>query len=88
MTKKYFYMFSEGSYSDYCVGGMYVCDHEITEQEWKDHYNNYLENVAPTAPSWRSYEARQEWEAENNPEITFQKKHNMKPVEYEEFWRA
>jgi hypothetical protein len=34
MTKQYYFMFSNGSYSDYYVGGMYVCDHEVTETEW------------------------------------------------------
>lgn len=87
MTKQYFYMFSNGSYSDYCVGGMYVCDHEVTEKEWEEHFQHYLENVASTAPGWHNYDARNKWEEENRPEITFQKKHNMKPVEYEEFWR-
>jgi hypothetical protein len=30
----YYFMFSEGSYSDYCVGGLYTCDHPVTVDEW------------------------------------------------------
>lgn len=38
----YFYQFSKGSYSDYSVDGLYVCDHEVTEAEWDAHYAEYL----------------------------------------------
>lgn len=31
----HYFMFSNGEYSDYCVGGMYVCDHDVGEDEWK-----------------------------------------------------
>ena len=30
--KEYYYMFSQGSYSDYCVGGLYKSEKELSEQ--------------------------------------------------------
>jgi hypothetical protein len=33
VVKDYFYMFSQGCYSDYCVGGMYKSKQELTK-EW------------------------------------------------------
>lgn len=36
--KEYFYMFSSGEYSDYCVGGMYKSKTELTE----DYFAKYL----------------------------------------------
>jgi hypothetical protein len=35
MDNLHFFMFSSGEYSDYCVGGMYVCDHVVTKDEWE-----------------------------------------------------
>jgi hypothetical protein len=35
MNNLHFFMFSSGEYSDYCVGGMYVCDHVVTTSEWE-----------------------------------------------------
>lgn len=32
---EYFYMFSEGSYSDYCVGGLYKSKLKLTEEDFK-----------------------------------------------------
>lgn len=32
--KQHFFMFSSGPYWDYCVRGLYVSDHLITEKEW------------------------------------------------------
>ena len=31
--KEYFYMFSAGEYSDYCVGGLYKSNHQLTEED-------------------------------------------------------
>lgn len=38
--KEYFYMFSNGSYSDYCVGGMFKSKQPLTK-EW---FGEYLKN--------------------------------------------
>jgi hypothetical protein len=35
MDNLHFFMFSSGEYSDYGVGGMYVCDHVVTTSEWE-----------------------------------------------------
>lgn len=35
--KQHFFMVSNGSYSDYCVGGLYVCDHAVSDEEWEQH---------------------------------------------------
>ena len=43
--KEYFYMFSAGEYSDYCVGGLYKSNHQLTK-EWFGHYlkNKLVQN--------------------------------------------
>lgn len=38
--KEYFYMFSQGQYSDYCVGGLYKSTQVLTE----DWFGEYLKN--------------------------------------------
>lgn len=38
--KEYFYMFSAGEYSDYCVGGLYKSTQVLT----KDWFGEYLKN--------------------------------------------
>jgi hypothetical protein len=35
MDNLHFFMFSSGEYSDYCVGGMYVCDHIVNAEGWR-----------------------------------------------------
>lgn len=39
--QQYFFMFSSGSYSDYSVGGLYVCSHKVPHEEWEAHYETY-----------------------------------------------
>jgi len=34
MADQFFFCFSEGSYSDYGIHGLYVYDHEVTQEEW------------------------------------------------------
>lgn len=43
MSQQYFFMFSSGSYSEYGVCGIYICDHPVTEEEWKVHYQAYYD---------------------------------------------
>jgi hypothetical protein len=99
----YYFMFSEGSYSDYMVGGMYSCDHEVTEDEWHSHLAAYeTERTAKQVEiyghdfnkpySWQRHTREQHvemsaWSEANDPDKTFVAKHNMTRVAYEEFWR-
>lgn len=93
MTKQYFYQFSQGTYSDYSVGGLFVCDHEVSEAEWDAHYEAYQTECRKRAQSagynYHSdeYKAYQKFKEEHNPESTFIWLHNMQPVECGEFWR-
>lgn len=95
---QFFFMFSQGSYSDYSVGGLCVCDHAVTEAEWDAHYKAYQEEharrYAPIrAIPWEERTGRPEleefwqWERENQPEASFQKLHNMQEVGVTELWR-
>lgn len=46
MTKQYYFMFSNGSYSDYSVGGLFMCDHEVSEKAWDKHYMLFQKTLA------------------------------------------
>ena len=46
MAPKFYFQFSEGSYSDYQTHGLYECDHEISKEEWDEHYETYLKHCA------------------------------------------
>jgi hypothetical protein len=98
--KQHFFMFSSGSYSDYGVGGVYVCDHEVTEDEWKAHYGAFQDESARLSKVWfasegysrRNYEApenlsRMAYIKEYDPETMFQRMHNMVAVPVLELWR-
>lgn len=41
----YYFQFSNGSYSDYSVNGFYICGHEVTAQEWEEHYKAYQDLI-------------------------------------------
>jgi hypothetical protein len=43
--KHYLYQFSWGEYSDYRVGGVFLCDHEVTLEEWGAHESVYSEEA-------------------------------------------
>lgn len=103
MTKQYYYQFANGEYSDYCVGGLYLCDHEVNEDEWKAHYKMYqgqssrLFQAIPRDNSTNGYGGTiklgsYEYKAyrdyrNNNPEKSFQELHGMVAVECTELWR-
>jgi hypothetical protein len=38
-------MFSSGEYSDYCVGGMFMCDHIVTVDEWQQFAKDRREQI-------------------------------------------
>lgn len=95
----YFFAISEGSYSDYGVNGMYICDHEITEKEWHEFCNiertkrNVIHDSIVKA-SWNEeretyYKQWEEWyeisKGMQSMEEMFVELHNMIPVPYEEF---
>lgn len=40
--KEYYYMFSSGSYSDYCVGGMFKSNEELSEEYFANHLKNMI----------------------------------------------
>lgn len=94
----YFFQFSEGSYSYYSVGGIYVCDHQVTEKEWVDHYQKYQDEVAELRKSIITVDFRhpsnygqslkfEEERIKIAPEQSFIALHKMYPVDSEEFWR-
>lgn len=59
MAKQHYFMFSDGSYSDYCVGGLYVCDHGVTEVEWEEYLKTYRElSTEQRYSAMRQYSAR------------------------------
>lgn len=37
----HYFLFSDGEYSDYCVKGLFVTDHEVVEQEWQEFYKQH-----------------------------------------------
>lgn len=41
----YFFQMSTGSYSDYSVGCVYACDHEVTDEMWAKHYGDYQQAI-------------------------------------------
>lgn len=99
-NKQYFYQFSQGSYSDYGVGGLFVCDHEIPESDWDNHYKIFsdectrLAKLIPTevGNSYRRIVDSSEMKTykefrDKTPEEAFQSIHNMIAVECTEFWR-
>ena len=96
----YHFMFSEGAYSDYMVGGLYACDHEVTEDEWDKHCQAYdkerkkkiVEMFGSEHNYWyaRDNDINRQfnnWCSQNNPEQTFIQWHNMTKIEYTELWR-
>jgi hypothetical protein len=99
----YYFMFSSGSYSDYSVGGLYVCDHEVTEKEWGDFYNAWQAELNGLrellyqklgysyhhVPGYRSDETFLAVEEfkKHDPETLFQVMHNMVEVPVTEMWR-
>lgn len=40
--KEYYYMFSSGTYSDYCVGGMFKSKEELSEEYFANHLKNMI----------------------------------------------
>lgn len=40
--KEYYYMFSSGQYSDYCVGGMFKSKEELSEEYFANHLKNMI----------------------------------------------
>ena len=47
--KDYFYMFSAGSYSDYCVGGLYSSKEELSEEYFASYLKDYMIQKVPEA---------------------------------------
>lgn len=94
MAKQYFFQFSDGEYSDYRVGGLYACDHPVTEDEWIKHLELYkAENVRKRQLfsdelGRVDFSKLYAWQHLNNPETTFQALHNMVAVDCTEFWRS
>jgi hypothetical protein len=96
--KQFFFVFSSGEYSDYRIGSLYVCDHEVTEAEWDEHYRAYRDEsnlrsrtfnrLSYQDPSRTAlYQEWDKWTRENNPEVSFIKRHGMREIEYLEFQR-
>lgn len=91
---KFYFMFSSGEYSDYSVGAFCVCDHEVSGQQWHDHYRKYQDTLQARRdrlgeaiydePNWTR---QQNWEKRNDPEKAFRKFHGMKLVNIQELRR-
>lgn len=60
----YYYMFSQGEYSDYCVGGLYKSEEELDET----YFINYLKSliIPQLDPDWpEAIEMIKDWPVEN-----------------------
>lgn len=60
----YYYMFSQGQYSDYCVGGLYKSDQKLNDA----YFINYLKDIIilQLDPDWsEAAEAIKEWDVED-----------------------
>lgn len=53
--KEYYYMFSSGSYSDYCVGGMFKSKEELSEEYFANHLKNMILEQVSTWPEAVEY---------------------------------
>lgn len=95
----HFFTFASGEYSDYGVNSIAVCDHPVSQEDWYEHLKQYRQDFeAKRAELSQKYnidrpyyvyesEAYKEfeiWQAENDPDVTFSKKHCMIFVEYQE----
>lgn len=91
------YLLTGGSYEDYTWRGIYRCDHKVTEEEYKAHFQDFkarqrplLEPVLNTdidsPENAAAIDVLLAFESENDPVATFVKKHNMTRVEVEELW--
>lgn len=47
MSNRYYYMISDGEYSDYCVGGMICTPYEMTQEKWDMIIRRYVVNRIP-----------------------------------------
>lgn len=100
--QQYFFVFSSGEYSDYGIGNICVCDHEVKKEEWNAYYKVFqdessrLRQIAYAHREKMTYAvfmdtpeylAYQKFITENDPEKNFQKLHGMTVLDYEELWR-
>lgn len=53
--KEYYYMFSSGQYSDYCVGGMFKSKEELSEEYFANHLKNMILEQVSTWPEAVDY---------------------------------
>lgn len=44
-NKEYYYMFSHGDYSDYCVGGLYKSKLNLTDSDFKEYKKQMIEEL-------------------------------------------
>ena len=47
MSKRHYYMISNGEYSDYCVGGMICTPYKMTQEKWDMIVRRYVVNRIP-----------------------------------------
>lgn len=95
----HFYTFASGSYSDYGVNALAVCDHAITQEEWYENLKEYRvlcevkrKEIKEKYDVYYDYfpygsDSRKEFDAwleDNDSDKTFAKKHGMIFVEYQE----
>ena len=55
MREYYYYMFSSGQYSDYCVGGMFKSKEELSEEYFTNHLKNMILEQVSTWPEAVEY---------------------------------
>ncbi len=100
MSGPFYFTFSSGEYSDYGIGDICICDHEVSKDEWHKHYQVFQDEKAKLQwelmgyASWDewydgagNYDALQLWEITNLPEKTFQQLHDMTVLNITNFHR-
>ena len=98
MSTQHLFMFSSGTYSDYGVDGVFVCDHAVTKEQWAAHYAAYQaecseRSLSHSGKTWDEfydcgdYKRLEVWKVENDPEKTFQALHGMVRLKILELWR-
>lgn len=99
MENLHFFVFSNGTYSDYQVGGLYVADHPIEEEDWdefvkfhskeKQRLYSLIPKINETSlrlhinHNTKEYKA---WREYLNVSGAFIEKHSLKAVPYQELW--
>lgn len=83
VNKQYFFTFAQGSYSDYGVNGLFVCDHEVTKEDWHKHYKIYqdeCERLNDLIPKITVKHAYGSYEHNDYDSVEQQQKHEWEEI--------